>query len=336
LTIGSSTLAILPFGNSLGLVTVDRVETGEHHRLGLGVAGQGDGGGAQGGRDGVADLGLAHVLHAGDQVADLADAEPLAHGRFGRGDADLEDLVGCPGGHHLDLLARVQLAVDHAHIGDHAAVAVVDGVEDHRAGGGGRVADRGRDQPGGPVEQFGDADAGLAGDAEHVVGAAADQAGQLLRVLVRVGRRQVDLVQHRDDGEVVLQGQVEVRERLGLDALGCVDEQDRALAGGQAAGDLVGEVDVAGGVDHVQGVGLPVELPRHPHGLALDGDAALALDIHPVQVLGAHGPVVDDAGDLQHPVGQRRLSVVDVGNDAEVTDELGRCCGRFKRSEGSR
>jgi hypothetical protein len=46
----------------------------------------------------------------------------------------------------------------------------------------------------------------------------------------RVGRRQVDLVEHRDDREVVLERQVEVRERLRLDALRGVDEQDRALA----------------------------------------------------------------------------------------------------------
>ena len=32
------------------------------------------------------------------------------------------------------------------------------------------------------------------------------------------------------------------------------------------------------------------------------------------------GPAVDDAGELQHPVGQRRLAVVDVGDDAEVAD----------------
>ena len=57
---------------------------------------------------------------------------------------------------------------------------------------------------------------------------------------------QVDLVEHRDDREVVLQGQVQVGQRLRLDALGGVDEEDRALAGGQRPGHLVGEVDVAG------------------------------------------------------------------------------------------
>jgi hypothetical protein len=30
--------------------------------------------------------------------------------------------------------------------------------------------------------------------------------------------------------------------------------------------------------------------------------------------------LVDDAGELQHPVGQGRLAVVDVGDDAEVAD----------------
>ena len=59
--------------------------------------------------------------------------------------------------------------------------------------------------------------------------------------------------------QVVLEREVEVRERLRLDALRGVDEQDRALARGERAADLVGEVDVAGGVDHVERVGLPVD-----------------------------------------------------------------------------
>src|SRR6185312_17124548 len=58
--------------------------------------------------------------------------------------------------------------------------------------------------------------------------------------------------------------------------------------------------------------------PWQPDVLSLDGDAAFPLDVHPVQVLGAHIAVRDDTGELQHPVGQRRLAVVDVGDDAEV------------------
>ena len=319
------------------VVAVDRIEAGVDHRVGVPVATQVGLCRAVFEGDGVADAGLAHVLHAGDQVADLADAEGIRLDWLGRDDADLEQFVGRLRRHHPDALAVVEFAVDHADIGDDAAVGVVDGVEDQRARRGRRVADRRRDLFHDCVEQFRDALAGLAGDPQHVVGVAADDAREFLGVLLGVGAGQVDLVQHGDDVQVGLERQVQVRQRLRLDALSGVDEQDRALARLQRAGHLVGEVDVAGGVDHVEDVHDAVLGPGHPHGLGLDGDAALALDLHPVQVLGAHLPRVDHLGQLQHAVGKGRLAMIDVGDDAEVADDRrvgltwARCWHRFPR-----
>jgi hypothetical protein len=74
-----------------------------------------------------------------------------------------------------------------------------------------------------------------------------------------LGAGQVDLVQARDQLEARVDRQVGVGERLRLDALGGVDDQQRAPS--QAASDranLVGEVDVAGRVDEVELVGLAV------------------------------------------------------------------------------
>jgi hypothetical protein len=174
------------------------------------------------------------------------------------------------------------------------------------------------------VQQFFHALPGLGRHPQHVAGVAADDAGQFLGVPLGLGRGQVDLVQHRDDLQVGFEGHVQVGQRLGLDALGCVDQQHRALAGGQRPGHLVGEVNVAGGVDQVQHVRLAVGAgPRQPDGLALDGDAAFALDVHPVQVLRAHVAVLDHAGELEHAVGQGGLAVVDVRDDAEVPDHRG-------------
>ena len=238
----------------------------------------------------------------------------------GRDDAEFQGLVDALGGHHQHPLALGEPAVDDPHVGDDAAVGVVDRVEDQRPGGRVRVAVRLRDQVDDGVEQFFHALAGLRGDLEHLARVAADDRGQLFRVALGLGGREVDLVQHRDDLEVGVDGQVEVGQRLRLDALRGVDQQDGALAGFEAAGHLVGEVDVAGGVDHVQDVVGVVLLPGQPDRLALDRDAALALDVHPVQVLRAHLPRVDDAGQLQHPVGQGGLAVVDVRDDAEVAD----------------
>ena len=69
---------------------------------------------------------------------------------------------------------------------------------------------------------------------------------------IDVGRRQVDLVEDRDDLEVVLEREVDVGDRLRLDALRRVDDEQRALAGGEAARHLVVEVDVPGRVDQVE------------------------------------------------------------------------------------
>ena len=121
---------------------------------------------------------------------------------------------------------------------------------------------------------------------------------------------------------VMLDRLVDVGERLRLHALRRVDDEEGAFAGGEAAADLIGEVDVAGRVHQVELVGLAVgRLPVEPDGLRLDGDPALLLDLHIVEHLAAgHFPVGQAAGALDQAVGQRRLSVVDVGDDREVSD----------------
>jgi hypothetical protein len=117
--------------------------------------------------------------------------------------------------------------------------------------------------------------------------------------------RQVDLVDDRDDGEVLLHRQVDIGDGLGLDPLGGIHDQQRALAGAQAAGDFVGEVHVAGGVDEVQLVGFTV-LGRviHRDRMGLDGDASLPLEIHRIQHLVLHVPLGNGAGALQQPIGK--------------------------------
>ena len=166
--------------------------------------------------------------------------------------ADLQHLGRAAGLHHADALAALERAVHQPHVGDHALVGVVLRVEDQRAqrrvaspcGGGTRRDDRLQDVAG--------ADALLGRGQDHLIARDADHVLDLLGDLLRLGAGQVDLVDDRDDVEVVLQRQIEVGQRLRLDALRRVHDQDRALAGGQAARDLVGEVHVARRVDQVE------------------------------------------------------------------------------------
>jgi hypothetical protein len=82
---------------------------------------------------------------------------------------------------------------------------------------------------------------------------------------------------------------------------------------------------VAGRVDQVELVGLAVaRLVLQRRGLRLDGDAALALDVHRVEHLRFHLAVGQAAAALDDAVGQRALAVVDVGDDGEIADVLHR------------
>ena len=97
------------------------------------------------------------------------------------------------------------------------------------------------------------------------------------------------LLMHRHDFEALLDGRVAVGDALRLDALRRVDHQQRAFAGRQRARDFVGEVHVPRRVDEVQLVALAVaRVVAQRHALRLDGDAALALEVHGVEHLRLH------------------------------------------------
>ena len=136
-----------------------------------------------------------------------------------------------------------------------------------------------------------------------------------------VGGGEIDLVDDRDYLQVVLHGQVKIGQGLGLDALGRVHEQQRPFAGGQGPGDLVAEIDVARGVDEVEDVVLAVLGPvRKADRLAFDGDAPLPLDIHAVQELVVELAVGNHAAELDKAVGQGGFSVINMGNDTEISN----------------
>ena len=56
--------------------------------------------------------------------------------------------------------------------------------------------------------------------------------------------------------------------------------------------------------------------------LGLDGDAALALDVHRIEHLSLHLAIREPPTEVDDAVGQCRLSVVDVGDDGKITDVI--------------
>src|ERR1700733_15131442 len=76
------------------------------------------------------------------------------------------------------------------------------------------------------------------------------------------------------------------------------------------------------GIDQIKLVlvSVPCEVVQ-ANAFGLNGDAALAFEVHGIEHLRRHLTVRERAGKLEQAVRQRRLAVVDMRDDAKVTDE---------------
>ena len=78
---------------------------------------------------------------------------------------------------------------------------------------------------------------------------------------------------------------------------------------------------MARGVDQIQRIRGPVRRAVvQPHGAGLDGDAALALEIHVVQDLILHHAHRHGVALLDQPVGKGGLAMVDMGDNGKIAD----------------
>ena len=173
-------------------------------------------------------------------------------------------------------------------------------------------------------QHFVHADPALRADGDGVVRWNRQHIFDLLFHVVRPRRRQIDLVDDRNNRQIVPRGEECVGHRLRFDALARVHHQQRALAGRKRARNFVRKIDVPRRVDQIQPVLVPVpRVVMQANAFRLDGDAALALQIHGVEHLRGHLALREGAGALEQAVGQRGFPVVDVCDDAEIPNVLG-------------
>ena len=90
-------------------------------------------------------------------------------------------------------------------------------------------------------------------------------------------------------------------------------------------------------VDQVEAAepALAVVVPQG-HRVALDRDPPLTFDVHRVQDLVPEVAILHRAAVLDQPVGKRRLAVIDVSDDAEVTDRHARSTSYCARPKSGR
>ena len=150
--------------------------------------------------DGVADVAVRHRLHRRGDVAHLARTRAASTGRIaGPKMPTCSTLCTRALGHHADLGVTPQMPVLDPHQDHHAEIGVVPAIHQQRLERRLGIAGR-RRQPGDQRLQHAlDVEPGLGRDLNRIVGRDADHVLDLLAHPLRLGGRQVDLVQDRHD-----------------------------------------------------------------------------------------------------------------------------------------
>ena len=90
------------------------------------------------------------------------------------------------------------------------------------------------------------------------MGLKSDHILDLLSHTVRISARKVDLIDDRDNIKIMVKGKIHICKRLGLNALSCIYNKDRTVAGRQASGYLIVKVNVTRGINEVKDILLSV------------------------------------------------------------------------------
>ena len=281
------------------LICIHREDSREHHRFhflktpdhfGMWVVGQGDG---------IPHFYFLRVFYTGDNISYIARLHFRAFGHLHFQDTHFIGFVFLARAYKFYFVAFFDRAIQDTVVDDDATKTIEHAVEDQRLQGcigisfGGWYAGYDR------VEYFVHTQAGTTAGMQDLLALAADQVDDLVFHFFDHGAIHIDLVDHRDDLQVVVDGEVEVRNSLRLYPLGGIHQQQAAFAGGQGTAYFIAEVYVTGGIDQVEGIFLPVVMfIVDLYRVALDGDPLLPLQVHIIQHLVHHFAVADRAGAL--------------------------------------
>ena len=269
----------------------------------------------------IPDTGIGDFFNRRGKIADFTGGQRVHRVALRAKHADLIDRMGRAGRHHANFHAFFQRAVNHPHQHHHAQIRVIPAIDQHRFQRRFHIAFGRRQLRHNRFQHIANAEAGFGGNIDTVFRIQPDNVFNLGFDALRLGGRQIDLVQHRHNLMVHINRLIDIGQGLRLNPLAGINHQKRAFASRQRAVYFIGKIDMARRINQVQLISLAIlRLIIQPHGLRLNGDAAFALNIHIIQHLLRHFALAQTAGHLNQAVGQSRFAVVNMGNDGEITN----------------
>ncbi len=178
---------------------VDRIDAAEDHRTDFLESGKRFLAGIQCLGDGIPDFRIGGTLDVRDDIADRSGGKGILRLHFRSEDSDFLDFTFEAGAEEAESAAALEGAREDADVCDHSAVGVVDGVEDQGAGGGLSGTGWRRNQADDGLEDLGNADAFLGGDANGFLARDGENFLQLFETHGHIGGGEIDLVDDGDD-----------------------------------------------------------------------------------------------------------------------------------------
>ena len=213
------------------VIIIQRENTGKYHGFdilkplnGLGTASFFEG-------DGIPYLNFLGNFNTGDDIPHIACFQGLGRDIFQLHHSDLVGRIDIPGINKADLFSFFQASVHYPYVGDHAPERVEDGVKYQglkrsfgiTAGSGNTIHD-GRQDIFYSLTRFPTGQ-------DNIFFRATDQIDHLVGHLFDDGRIHIHLVQHRNDLQIVFNGEIQIGNGLGLYALGGIYQQQRTFTG---------------------------------------------------------------------------------------------------------
>jgi uncharacterized protein YfaS (alpha-2-macroglobulin family) len=211
------------------LIRKHREKAGEHHGLGGFETREGRSGAARF-NDGVAHARVSYLLDVGHNKANVPGFQFLQSDGFRGQGPQLLDLVSLLTGAEPDLHVLPDASLFHADEHNRAAIGVEPGVEDQRLQRVFGTSFRWRNAMDDGLKHVLDTDAALRADEQGVIRGDRQHVFDLFLHVVRLRGGEIDLIDDRDDGEIVSGGEKRIGHRLRLDTLAGVDNQQSALA----------------------------------------------------------------------------------------------------------
>ena len=98
----------------------------------------------------------------------------------------------------------------------------------------------------------------------------------------------INFIDYGDNLQIIVERQIEVGDGLCLHPLCGIHNEQAPLARRNRARHLIGEVNVSRSINQIEGILHSILHIIHLNGVALDGDASLAFQIHIVEHLILH------------------------------------------------